>query len=373
MDPSDTNHVFFTSVQMCQSKDGGRTFAPDSAGGVHVDHHAFWIDPNDPAHWILGNDGGAYVSYDRGRAWWHMPIPIGQFYTIMVDSSQTPYQICGGLQDNGVWCGPSRTRETQGISDAEWYPVNGGDGMWVQIPADDPFTVYSNSQFGSISRLDLRTWQREDIQPEALDAGAESGYGYTWDWTAPIVASAHLPGVVYLGANRLFKLKDRGRDYEILGPDMTRNARQAPAAGAGADQLPRALLHRREPPHRRGAVDRLRRRAGVGLAGHRQDVDEHHGELPPRRAADLLRRDDRRLVPRRGDRVRRPRLPPPRRLRRRTSTRPPTSAAPGRRSARACRGTTAASRCSRTTGTRACCSSARPTACGRRWTAAAAG
>ena len=233
VDPTDSNHVFFTSVQMYESKDGGRTFAPDSMGGVHVDHHAFWIDPNDPAHWIDGNDGGAYVSFDRGRAWWHQPIPIGQFYTVIVDSSQTPYQICGGLQDNGVWCGPSRTRETQGISDAEWYPVNGGDGMWVQIPADDPVTVYSESQFGSISRFDLRTWQRDDIQPESLDAGAESGYGYTWDWTAPILASAFLPGVVYVGANRLFKLKDRGRDYEILGPDMTRNARQTPAAENG--------------------------------------------------------------------------------------------------------------------------------------------
>ena len=233
VDPTDTNRVFFTSVQMYQSRDGGRTFAPDSAGGVHVDHHAFWIDPNDPTHYILGNDGGAYVSYDRGRAWWHMPIPIGQFYTVMVDSSHTPYQVCGGLQDNGIWCGPSRTRENQGISDAEWYPVNGGDGMWVQIPADDPHTVYSNSQFGVITRLDLRTWQREDIQPEQLDAGADAGWAYSWDWTAPIVASAHLPGVVYYGGNRLFKLRDRGRDYEILGPDMTRNPREAPAPEQG--------------------------------------------------------------------------------------------------------------------------------------------
>ena len=233
VDPSDSNHVFFASVQMFQSRDGGRTFSPDSAGGVHVDNHAFWIDPNDPAHWIVGNDGGTYVTYDRGRAWWHMPIPIGQFYTVIVDSSHTPYQICGGLQDNGVWCGPSRTRESQGVSDAEWYLVNGGDGMWVQIPADDPFTLYSGSQFGAMSRLDLRTWQREDIQPEALDAGAGSGYAYNWDWTAPLVASAHLPGVLYFGSNRLFKLKDRGRDHEILGPDMTRSPRQNPAPEQG--------------------------------------------------------------------------------------------------------------------------------------------
>ncbi len=233
VDPSDSNHVFFTSVMMYESKDGGRTFAPDSMGQVHVDHHAFWIDPNDPDHWIDGNDGGAYVSFDRGRAWWHQPIPIGQFYTVTVDSARTPYRICGGLQDNGAWCGPSRTRETQGITDADWFPVNGGDGMWVQIPFGDPNSVYSEAQFGSISRLDLTTWQREDIQPEALDAGAESGYAYTWDWTAPILASAFLPGVVYVGANRLFRLRDHGHDYEILGPDMTRSAREAPAPESG--------------------------------------------------------------------------------------------------------------------------------------------
>ena len=233
VDPSDTNHVVIASVQIHRSRDGGRTFAPDSMGGVHVDHHAWWFDPNDPAHWVTGNDGGAYVTFDRGRSWWHQPIPIGQFYTVTVDSSHTPYQICGGLQDNGAWCGPSRTRESQGVVDADWFPVNGGDGMWVQIPVDSPFVVYSSAQFGSISRLDLRTWQRTDVQPEALDAGAESGYGYNWDWTSPIVASAHLPGVVYLGANRLFRLRDGGRDHEILGPDMTRSPRQAPAPESG--------------------------------------------------------------------------------------------------------------------------------------------
>ena len=233
VDAADSQHVYVNAAPLLESKDGGRTFAPESLSRVHGDHHALWFDPHDAGHRILGNDGGAYVTFDAGRAWWHMPIPIGQFYTVIVDSSLTPYQICGGLQDNGVWCGPSATRDAIGVTDADWYPVNGGDGMWVQIPPNDPWTIYSGSQFGVVSALDLRTWKRDDIQPAALDAGTESGYDYTWDWTAPILISAFDSTTVYLGANRLFRLRQHGRDYDTLGPDMTRTPRQNPTPEAG--------------------------------------------------------------------------------------------------------------------------------------------
>jgi photosystem II stability/assembly factor-like uncharacterized protein len=182
---------------------------------------------------IIGNDGGVYVSQDGGKAWEHMTIPIGQFYTVIVDSSLTPYQVCGGLQDNGVWCGPSRTRDTLGITDGDWYPVNGGDGMWVQIPANDPYTVYSGWQYGHLSRLDLRTWQREDITPLALDAGLDSGYPYNWGWTTPILVSQHDPTVLYVGANQLIRMTHRGDDWDVLGPDMTRASREHPAPEVG--------------------------------------------------------------------------------------------------------------------------------------------
>jgi len=152
-----------------ESKDGGKTFAPDSLARVHVDNHAMWIDPQDPDHWLLGNDGGVYLTRDRGRSWEHQQIPIGQFYTVIVDSSHTPYFLCGGLQDNGVWCGPSSRATARGITDADWFPVNGGDGMWVQMPPHDPWTVYSGWQFGNFSRLDLRTWKQDPIQPLSLD------------------------------------------------------------------------------------------------------------------------------------------------------------------------------------------------------------
>jgi len=233
VDPTDSQHVFVATSPLLESKDGGRTFAAESLYNVHVDHHALWIDPRDAGHRILGNDGGAYVTYDAGKAWWHMPLPIGQFYTVIVDSSLVPYQVCGGLQDNGVWCGPSATRDSSGIAASDWYPVNGGDGMWVQVPPNDPFTVYSGWQYGNVSRLDLKSWKRDDIEPASLDAGAESGYPFTWGWTTPILISTHDSGTVYLGANRLFRLKQGGGDWEAIGPDMTRTPREKPAAEVG--------------------------------------------------------------------------------------------------------------------------------------------
>jgi photosystem II stability/assembly factor-like uncharacterized protein len=233
VDPANPDHVWTVSPSLLESKDGGKTFAPDSMHLVHGDYHAMWIDAGDPDHLIIGNDGGVYVSRDGGKAWDHMAIPIGQFYTVIVDSSHAPYQVCGGLQDNGVWCGPSATRDTMGITDADWYPVNGGDGMWVQVAANDPFTVYSGWQYGHLSRLDLRTWRRDDITPLALDAGLDSGYPLNWGWTTPILASQHDSGVIYVGANHLIRLTQRGDDWEMLGPDMTRAARAHPAPEVG--------------------------------------------------------------------------------------------------------------------------------------------
>jgi len=233
LDPTNPDHAWVVSPALLESKDGGKSFARDSLALVHGDFHAVWIDPGDLQHWIVGNDGGVYESRDGGKAWEHMSIPIGQFYTVIVDSALTPYQVCGGLQDNGVWCGPSRTRDTLGIADDDWYPVNGGDGMWVQIPANDPFTIYSGWQYGHLSRLDLRTWKRDDITPLVLDAGEDSGYPFAWGWTTPLLVSQHDPTVLYVGANHLIRMTHRGEDWAILGPDMTRANREHPAAEQG--------------------------------------------------------------------------------------------------------------------------------------------
>ncbi|HXQ30266.1 MAG TPA: hypothetical protein VN848_13470 [Gemmatimonadales bacterium] len=233
VDPTNSEHVFVAASPLLESKDGAKTFAPDSLPRVHVDNHALWINPADPAELVLGNDGGVYITRDSARAWEHMALPVGQFYSVIVDSSVAPYQVCGGLQDNGIWCGPSRTRDTLGITDADWYPVNGGDGMWVQIPPHDPYTIYSGWQYGHLSRMDLRTWKRDDITPMALDAGRDSGYPFTWGWTTPLLLSSHDPTVLYAGANHLIRLTHGGDDWEVLGPDMTRADREHPAPEAG--------------------------------------------------------------------------------------------------------------------------------------------
>jgi photosystem II stability/assembly factor-like uncharacterized protein len=234
VDPTNPEHVWVAASPLLESKDGGRSFEADSLHRVHVDNHALWIDPADPAHMLLGNDGGLYISYDAGKAWEHNPIPVGQFYTVAVDSSVAPYRVCGGLQDNGVWCGPSVTRDTLGITDADWYPVNGGDGMWVQIPAHDPYTVFSEYQFGTVSRYDLRTGERDDLQPLSLDAGTRSGFEYRWGWTSPLVLSQHDTTVLYAGSNHLMRMKIRGEDWEVLGPDMTRADRRGPEPDTGS-------------------------------------------------------------------------------------------------------------------------------------------
>ncbi|MEO6778224.1 MAG: hypothetical protein ABI194_02135, partial [Gemmatimonadaceae bacterium] len=158
--------------------------------------------------------------------------------------------------DNGVWCGPSATRDSIGVTDADWYSVNGGDGMWVQISRTDPNIIYSEYQFGSMSRFDLRTGKRDNIQPLALDAGGDSGYGYTWGWTAPMLLSQHDTATLYVGANHLFRMRDhgaRGMDWEVVGPDMTRAARTHPEA-EGPNTSYHALFSIAESPRSRDII-----------------------------------------------------------------------------------------------------------------------
>lgn len=228
VDPNDSTNVYLGATRLFHSTDGGRTFSPVRYRNVHVDNHALWFDPDDSHHMLLGNDGGVYQSFDGGDSWAHQLIPASQFYEVDIDTTKVPYQVCGGLQDNGVWCGPSRTRERLGITAADWYTVYGGDGFSSAVSADSPQIRYAEYQYGNIGRLDVVDWHTESVKPEAEDAGAESGYPFRWDWNTPFVISSHDPTVVYLGGNYLFELTDRGRDWKILGPDMTRANRFHP-------------------------------------------------------------------------------------------------------------------------------------------------
>jgi photosystem II stability/assembly factor-like uncharacterized protein len=228
VDPTDADRLYLAGTWLAVSDDGGRSFENMERGPVHVDHHALWIDPADGDHMVLGNDGGVYRSWDRGESWEHLPMPVGQYYEVMVDSTKTPYHVCGGTQDNGTWCGPSRTRERVGITDHDWYAIYGGDGFDSAVSVDSPQIRYAEWQYGSVGRLNTDTWEVTPLQPHSEDAGWLSGYPFRWDWNTPLVISHHDPTTVYLGGNHLFRLEDRGTSWEILGPDMTRANRFDP-------------------------------------------------------------------------------------------------------------------------------------------------
>src|SRR5438876_5327804 len=155
VDPSNPENVFVGGLNFSISTNGGKTFKSLQPAIPHSDHHAIWIDPNNGSHIMIGNDGGLDVSYDQGSTWEYInTIPAAQCYAIAVDMRK-PYYVYGGLQDNGSWGGPSQTRTQAGITNADWYRVGGGDGFYAQTDPTDPYTVYSESQNGSMSRLDL--------------------------------------------------------------------------------------------------------------------------------------------------------------------------------------------------------------------------
>ena len=133
VDPNDPKRVYVGGTNLMRSDDGGRTFTDDGARNVHLDHHALWIDPSDSNHLLLGSDGGVSTSFDRSETWrFYNNLPIAQFYEIGFDNRR-PYWVCGGLQDNGTWCGPTNTLDSQGIRNADWQNVGGGDGFYVRI------------------------------------------------------------------------------------------------------------------------------------------------------------------------------------------------------------------------------------------------
>jgi photosystem II stability/assembly factor-like uncharacterized protein len=217
VDPNDPEVVYQTSVPFMQSTDGGQTWGGNLAGGVHVDHHAVAIDPNDSNFIVLGNDGGLHFSYDRGETWRLIDnLPISQFYAVGVDMA-SPYNVYGGTQDNGTWGGPSRSRSSAGIGNREWTSVGGGDGFYAVPDPRDPTTVYAESQFGSLYRRDVESWRTEYIRPPQ-DEQHES---YRFNWNSPIVVSGHNSEIIYFGGNRLFKSLDRGDSWPIVSEDLT--------------------------------------------------------------------------------------------------------------------------------------------------------
>jgi photosystem II stability/assembly factor-like uncharacterized protein len=224
VDPSDHNTVYTLSGRLSKSTDGGRTFER-IASDVHGDHQALWIDPEEGERLLSGSDGGWQVSFDGGENF-HIfrNFSLAQFYHVFVDD-RDPYYVCGGLQDNGTWCGPSQTNEPRGIMPGEWFTVGGGDGFYgVPVPGQ-PHLVYSNAQGGYFRITDTNTGQVRSIEPFPLMVGSQ-GQGmfqakYRFNWDAPIVISPHDPGTVYWGGNVLFRSRDFGHSWDIISPDLT--------------------------------------------------------------------------------------------------------------------------------------------------------
>lgn len=222
IDPKDSERVYImgSSRGLYISDDGGKTFR-EIFTDVHGEDHALWIDPDDPNHLLLGGDGGVSISWDRGLTWlFRNNFPIGQFYEIGVDMKE-PYTVCGGLQDNGVWCVPSATQNRNGISNADVRNVGCCDGFHALIDPKDPTTAFLTWQSGKILRVNLTTLERQSITPSPIAKPKPGEAGYRWNWDSPIVLSSFDPATVYLGANVLFKSTDRGMNWKVISPDLT--------------------------------------------------------------------------------------------------------------------------------------------------------
>ena len=253
--PKNPDRVYWSSTPVKVSNDGGKT-AMNATVGVHVDHHAMWIDPNDPDRMIVGNDGGIAVSFDQGGSYDVASVlPISQAYNVSFDM-QVPYRVCTGLQDNGSWCGPSR-RKQGAITNAMWATVAGGDGFVTQQDPTDPNTIYAESQGGNISRFNFATsertslvkpnwrprytqWedsvltdrpdttapmnrdQRRRVEDIRTRQKADSvAFDLRWNWNTPYIISAHNPQVLYFGANRVLKSTKRGEEMYPISPDLS--------------------------------------------------------------------------------------------------------------------------------------------------------
>jgi hypothetical protein len=256
VDPRNPDRVYFSSTQLLVSDEGGKNARP-AAQQVHVDDHGLWIDPNDPERWVIGNDGGITITFDRGGNFNQMQnLPIGQFYEITYDNA-VPYNVCSGAQDNGAWCGPSR-RKGGAINNAYWYTISGGDGFYTAQDPTDPNIVYGESQGGNASRLNLKTGERmsfakptwterykmwedsiavirgDPLKPETKDLTAKIAalrnlqkqdsvdLALRFNWNSPFFISPHNPAVIYFAGNRVLKSLKRGEEFHLISPDLSK-------------------------------------------------------------------------------------------------------------------------------------------------------
>ena len=218
-DPKNVDRVYAVDVMLQVSDDGGRNFRRVGENLKHVDNHSVWIDPDATDHLIVGCDGGVYETFDRGRTWrYSANLPITQYYRVATDESKPFYRVFGGAQDNFSIGGPSRTRTNNGIRNSDWFITSGGDGFGSVVDPVDPNTVYAESQFGVLSRFNLKTGEVVGIQP----FDDTNGEALRWNWDSPLFVSPHSHTRIYFAANRVFRSDDRGDSWRPISPDITR-------------------------------------------------------------------------------------------------------------------------------------------------------
>lgn len=223
------DQIYILGVPIMASADGGKTWKSIMGDNVHADHHALWVNPAKPDHLILGNDGGVNISYDRGTTWIKCNTPaVGQFYTVAVDQAK-PFNVYGGLQDNGVWKGPSTYQASTEWHGSGQYPYKeliGGDGMQVAIDPRDNTTVYTGYQFGNYYRINPSQGDFTYITPKH-ELGDRP---LRWNWQSPIWLSVHNPDILYMGSNKVHRSLNRGNDFEEISPDLTTGGKKGDVA-----------------------------------------------------------------------------------------------------------------------------------------------
>jgi photosystem II stability/assembly factor-like uncharacterized protein len=218
VDPNNDKVIYVLSSGLFVSEDMGQKFRAIGAG-IHSDHHALWIDPNNSLHLLEGNDGGIALSWDAGKNWQAIKsLDLAEVYQVGFDM-RNPYYVYCGLQDNGAWGGPSASLETTGILNSDWYMVSGGDGFYVQPDPKNSDTIYANYQMNNISRFNLKIGKSKSIRP----AAPLKEPPYRFNWNSPIHISPHDSKVVYCGGNYLFRTTDGGATWNIISPDLTTN------------------------------------------------------------------------------------------------------------------------------------------------------
>ena len=223
VDPENENRLYKIETYIYVSEDGGKSFRQWQPGyqsnGVHPDHHAFWVSATDPSFIIEGNDGGMSITRDKGQTWRFVEnLPVAQFYHINVDN-EFPYNVMGGMQDNGSWVGPGYVLRSGGIRNSYWQEVAFGDGFDVSPDPDNSRYGYAMSQGGSISTFDKETGNSSSIKPRHPDPDVFLRY----NWDAAFAQSPHDASTIYYGSQYLHKSTNKGMSWEVISPDLTTN------------------------------------------------------------------------------------------------------------------------------------------------------